>query len=31
MYHYSFVPAVILVGMLYTSPRPAAVQLLSPM
>lgn len=31
LYHVGFVPFVILVGFLFTEPRPHLVQLLSPM
>lgn len=31
LYHVGFVPFVILVGFLFTEPRPHVVQLLSPM
>jgi hypothetical protein len=31
MYHVGFVPFVILVGYLFTEPRPHLVQLLAPM
>jgi TOM7 family len=31
IFHYAFVPTVIIVGMLKTSPRPPITALLSPM
>ena len=29
--HYGFIPTILVLGMLYTEPRPSLVQLLSPM
>lgn len=29
--HYGFIPTIVVLGMLYTEPRPSLAQLLSPM
>jgi hypothetical protein len=29
--HYGFIPTILVLGMLYTEPRPSLAQLLSPM
>jgi len=31
LFHYGFIPAVVLIGMTCTSPQPKVIQLLTPM